>query len=177
MSSLTIKPGKAHKSCFDLQFKYDTKEVTMITVKNRSYLFVVLLFSFGTTVWAGDCSVEALKGDFGFTEQGTLVKTLPGLPAPLPYASTGIASFDGTGHLSGKVTANFGGVAVSLTFSGTYAVNPDCTFTTQFTNSAGLTLSQAGVIVGQGVFQEGRYIHTDDTIVASGVSKRPASGK
>ncbi len=130
-----------------------------------------------TPVEAGNCSVKSAKGSWGFLEQGTLVKPTAGLPAPLPYSSAGIATFDGEGAFSGTVTANFGGVKVTGTFTGTYTVDSECNMATTFTNSLGLIVHQAGTVVGQGAFLEARYIYTDDFWVVTGTAKPLASGQ
>lgn len=72
-------------------------------------------------------------GSVGFLEQGTFLAPA----AMVPYASSGIATFDGAGHVSGKVTTNIGGAQHIDTFSGAYIVNSDCTFSIDFTGSMG----------------------------------------
>lgn len=94
----------------------------------------------------------------------------------VPYASSGIATFDGAGHVSGKVTANIGRNQHIDTFSGTYTVNSDWTFSIDFTGSMGDPHQQVGTITGEGIFQEGRYIYTDTNLVVTGPHGRLRQG-
>ena len=146
----------------------------MVMGKARwSIIVVAVLLSLGATiVEAGDCSVASIKGSFGFVEQGTGLQT-----TPRPYTNSGIATFDGTGLVSGKFTLNVGGVSAPGTFTGTYTVDPDCTFSIQFTTSLGGVFHQVGTLTGEGIFQEGHYIYTDTGLVATGTAKRISSGK
>ena len=143
--------------------------------RTLQWSIMLLLFSVGvTTVIAGNCSLATLKGSIGFTEQGTV------LPAPsvtLPYASTGIVTFDGDGHLKGRVTSRIGGTVHEDTFTGTYAVDADCTFKADITGAAGDVHHQVGTITGEGIFLEGRYIYTDPGLVATGIAKMTTSQK
>ena len=69
----------------------------------------------------GVCSNANVAGKWGFTTNGTVV----GIG---PRASLGIFTLDGAGNLlNGKATASLNGNITDETFSGTYAVNPDCT--------------------------------------------------
>src|ERR1700736_6735870 len=59
------------------------------------------------------CSVSALKGIYSVLAEGTVVAQLPNLPAPpFPFAEVAIDYLDGTVKISGKFTANVGGVVV-----------------------------------------------------------------
>ena len=76
------------------------------------------------------CSNHTLRGDYGFTIDGTL--TLPP-PAPSPLVR-GVARqhFDGHGNHTQVDFVSIGGVPQSTDWrpaSGTYEVNPDCTGT------------------------------------------------
>ena len=67
------------------------------------------------------CSNASVAGKWGFTTNGTVV----GIG---PRDSLGILTLDGAGNLlNGKATASLNGSVTDETFSGTYAVNPDCT--------------------------------------------------
>ncbi len=146
----------------------------MITTRTMSLSLVGLLFAFGAVVKAGDCSVKSIQGSFGFVEQGTVIVSSTVM---LPYASSGLATFDGNGHLSGKVTSRIGGMVHNDTFTGTYSVDADCTFSIDFTGSLGDPHHQVGTITGEGIFQEGRYVYTDANLVATGTAKRSSSGR
>jgi hypothetical protein len=145
----------------------------MVTVRSSLYIWVVLLISFGTAVKAGNCSVASIDGSYGFAEQGTVLAP----PLMLPYATSGILTADGAGHLSGKVTVHAGGMVHLGTFSGTYTVDPDCTFSIVFTTEDNSVFHVVGTITGEGVFQESHYIYTDTNFVVSGTSKKSSSQK
>jgi len=120
------------------------------------------------------CSLATLKGTYGALEQGTIVAQLPGFPPPpVPFAISGIVTFDGAGNLSGVATASFGGATMSGPFKGTYTVNPDCTDSDEFTTSFGV-FHHAGTITGWagGILGEVQYIYTDPGVVASGTLKK-----
>jgi len=69
----------------------------------------------------GVCSNSTVAGKWGFTTNGTVVGVGP-------RDSLGIFTLDGAGHLvNGKATASLNGNITDETFSGTYAVNHDCT--------------------------------------------------
>src|ERR1700676_1995763 len=57
----------------------------------------------------GGCSLASLRGPYAVAGQGTLVASLPGIPAPAPWAESSLADFDGAGAFSGKGTVNIGG--------------------------------------------------------------------
>ena len=145
----------------------------MVMGKARwSIVVVAVLLSLGATiVKAGDCSVASVKGSFGFVEQGTALQ-----PTPRLYANSGIVTLDGTGLLLGKFTLNVGGVSASGTLTGTYTVDPDCTYSLQFTTSLGAVLHQVGTFTGEGIFQEAHYIYTDNLVV-TGTAKKISSAK
>ena len=71
------------------------------------------------------CSNASLQGSFGFTNTGTNIA----LPPPLagPIAQIGRQTFDGRGNTHGIGTLSANGNVNHVTFSGTYAVSPDCT--------------------------------------------------
>ena len=73
-----------------------------------------------------ECSNATLRGSFGFSSTGTLLA----IPAPSagPFAEIGRQTFDGTGdNTEGTATLSANGNINHVTFSGTYAVSPDCT--------------------------------------------------
>lgn len=147
----------------------------MLTRIAKLSILAVVVFSFGaTTANAKGCSIKTITGSFGFVEQGTLLP--PAVLAPVPYTNTGIATFDGDGNVSGTFTRNAGGSTASGTFTGTYTVDADCTFTIDFTTSTMLHLHQTGNITGDGIFQEGHYIYTDAFLVATGAARRVPRG-
>jgi hypothetical protein len=75
-----------------------------------------------------NCSLATLKGSYGYTAAGTI-------PGVGDFVAVGIFASDGAGQVSGADTAAASiGVTEQRTFSGTYAVDADCTgsFTLQF---------------------------------------------
>ncbi|MGB9202925.1 MAG: hypothetical protein WCB94_03010 [Terriglobales bacterium] len=124
------------------------------------------------------CSLATLNGSYGVLEQGTFLAQLPGSPPP-PFlaVNSAIATYDGAGHVSGTNTASFGGVIVPGTFTGTYTVNSDCTYSMEFTAlPLGVVLHETGTITGRGMFQEIHLIYKDPFLVASGTAKKMPPG-
>jgi len=124
----------------------------------------------------GKCSQAMLKGRYGVIEQATVLAPLPGAPAP-PFAAVNsvLANYDGAGNVSGTYTSSFGGLIVPGTFSGTYTVASDCTYTDQLTSpQLGLVAHHTGTITA-GLQVNAMY--TDSMMVGWGTGKRiPAGG-
>ncbi len=125
---------------------------------------------------APPCSLATLNGTYGVWEQGTIAPAPPELPIPIVMAA--LATYDGAGNLSGTFQASLGGLPVPGTFSGTYTVASDCTYTETFVADppGGAPLHVSGVITGQGTFREIHYIYTDLGRVISGVAKKTPPG-
>jgi hypothetical protein len=122
--------------------------------------------------WSRRCSLATLKGTYGYIEQGTIVAAFPGFPPPpLLLATSGALTYDGKGHLSGAGTTSLNGLIFPDTFAGTYTVNPDCTYSTQFTTSIGMVLHEAGTITGPGGAREIHSIDADAGMVASATDR------
>jgi hypothetical protein len=113
------------------------------------------------------CTDRSLRGEYGFTAQG-VVTAASGLPAPLPgpFASAGQATFDGEGHFTLTATASFNGLIQPAATSGTYRVNPDCTYTSIADNGA--TFYSAIVDGGDEI----AIIQTTPGVVISGRARR-----
>lgn len=119
---------------------------------------------------SANCSLATLKGTYGALEEGTI---LPSIPVVL----TANATYDGEGKESGTFTANIGGLPVAGTFTGTYSVASDCTYTEEFVATPpGVSLHVSGVITGNGTFREINYIYTDPDRVAFGTAKKTPPG-
>jgi hypothetical protein len=116
----------------------------------------------------GNCSLATLKGSFGFFEHATLI-----VDPPLRMVTAGVIHFDGNGSSSGESITNVEGwgVAGVDAFTGTYAVNPDCTYSGDLTSGED-TFHFVGTITGSGMLQETRYVITDPGWVAAGTLKR-----
>ena len=90
------------------------------------------------------CTVETLRGSFGFTGQGFATGSST-LPAPIgafvPFANLGVVTFDGQGKSFESDAFSFGGQIGQQTSSGPYTVNPNCT------GSSTLTFSPGGAVL------------------------------
>ena len=75
------------------------------------------------------CNLTTLKGSFGYSSTGTLLKNYVLPPFAGPFAEVGIQSFDGSGGTSATATLSSNGNIVPVTVTGTYTVNSDCTGT------------------------------------------------
>ncbi len=71
------------------------------------------------------CSNASVAGKWAFTSTGTLI--LP--TGPVQVAAVATFTEDASGNLSGSQTRSLGGDVADETFTGTAAVNPDCTAT------------------------------------------------
>jgi hypothetical protein len=122
----------------------------------------------------GRCSLATLKGSFGFLDQITYLVGPP--PPPWPLVSSGLATYDGAGKVSGKFTLNANGVVVSGTATGTYTVNPDCTYSDEVTDNFGNVTHRLGTITGGEIFKGIDYIFTDAFWVGSGRARKTPLG-
>jgi hypothetical protein len=114
------------------------------------------------------CTNASLRGTFAFTASGVTLMSSP-VPTPLlgPFASGGTATFDGRGRFTLTATSSFNGVVQGpATIGGGYAVNPDCTYTSQAEN--GVTFR--AVIVDEG--DELLILQTTPGVVISGRALR-----
>jgi len=138
--------------------------------------FLVLLL-FGVTAvngWAAECSLETLKGGYGLDERGTIVALSP----PLPFVTSGIIFYDGNGKLSGNETTSLGGGPMPGTFTGTYTVNSDCTYSDSVVVSpSGTLLNHEGTIAGDGISREVHVIETDPGVVSVATIKKTPVGR
>lgn len=137
-------------------------------------LMLLVLFA-GRPLYAsppGNCSLATLNGSYSFFEAATLI----GDPA-MRMVTSGIIRFDGSGNSSGESITNIEGLGVTGvdTFTGTYAVNSDCTYSGDLTGG-GVTFHFVGTITGSGMLQETHYVITDPGWVAPGAVKRIQPG-
>lgn len=142
-----------------------------------SFLLVAVLLTVTTvTGWARQCSQETVKGNWVAFEQGTVV--IPGAP-PIFVVLVANVTFDGAGNLSGTYRTSIGGFTSveNGTFTGTYTVSADCSYSDFFTPVPQLfgtgPLHHTGFITGEGILQEAHYIYSDKGGSAiSGTAKR-----
>lgn len=143
----------------------------MSTTRLLGVLLTLLAFFAMPALYAsplGNCSLATLNGNYSFFEAATLI----GEPA-MKMVTSGIIHFDGNGNSSGESITNMEGwgVAGLDTFTGTYAVNSDCTYSGDLTGG-GVTFHFVGTIAGDGMLQETHYVITDPGWVAPGTVKR-----
>jgi hypothetical protein len=119
----------------------------------------------------GGCSQGTLQGTYAIFGHGFF--TLPDLPPLLPGAHAGMLTADGLGNVSGEETFNHAGIAGSDTYTATYTVNPDCTFSATVTFADQSVLHEVGTVSGVGRFQEVHSIATDSGIVFADTIKKP----
>ena len=117
----------------------------------------------------GKCSVATLKGTFGTFEQGTVVADIGFGPPPFPAVVAGTITYDGAGNFTSTFSANFNGIPFTSAATGTYLVNPDCTYSDSVpsTDSNG-----AGIITGEGTEQEVHFVYTGGSVLAAGTLKK-----
>lgn len=117
---------------------------------------------------AKPCSLATLNGTYAFFGEGTLV----GDP-PIRIVTSGIMNYDGAGNISGESMNNVDGAgALPDTFTGTYVVNPDCTFYGQHTDPYGETLHFAATLSGTGASHGYNFMVTDPGWIAYGTTRK-----
>ncbi|MGE5358038.1 MAG: hypothetical protein ACM3NQ_03410 [Bacteroidales bacterium] len=121
----------------------------------------------------GQCSVATLKGTYGNLEQGTVLMDVFGMTAPIPFAVAGVITYDGAGNLSGIFKSSFGGFILPGNATGTYTVNPDCTYSDYIPTTQ---IHRKGTITGEGMLQEIQTITTDAWLMATGTKRRTPVG-
>jgi len=89
-------------------------------------LFLAALGGITPVSQAGQCSLGSSAGSYGFTLSGVVILSTGGVP----IAAVGRADLDAAGNVSGTESRSVGGGFADETFTGTYAVNADCTGTT-----------------------------------------------
>jgi len=90
------------------------------------FIFLATLLGTPGAAHARSCSLTGTAGNYGFTLTGVVILGT----GPVPIAAVGRAALDATGNVSGTESRSVGGGFADETFTGTYAVNPDCTGTT-----------------------------------------------
>jgi hypothetical protein len=113
------------------------------------------------------CSNASLKGTFSHMATG--FSTAPPAMAG-PLAGVGTDTFDGNGNIKGTATLSVNGNIVSVSETGTYKVNDDCTgtYTVQFSGGGGTSAS----FVITSSWNEIQAICTDSGTVLSHIFRR-----
>jgi hypothetical protein len=113
------------------------------------------------------CGQRSLHGAYGYAFQGQVIP--PGIPE-LDTSVAGRIVFDAHGGLSGYEWASTNGAQETVTFHGSYSVQPDCTGTATLVNSNGRTDHiTLGLIEGG---QEFNFTVTDPGVVITGLASR-----
>ena len=116
---------------------------------------------------AEGCGLRSLNGAYGFAFQGQVV---PPEVVELDIAGAGRIVFDAHGGLSGKEWDSTNGLQETLTFTGSYSVQPDCTGTASLVNSNGRTDHiKFGLVKGGEGFH---FTVTDPGVVLTGRTTR-----
>jgi hypothetical protein len=120
---------------------------------------------------AEGCGPRSLNGAYGYAFQGQVIP--PGT-TEFDTAIAGRIVFNAHGGLSGYEWDSTNGFQETLTFSGSYAVQPDCTGTATLVNSNGRTDHiTLGLIEGG---QEFNFTVTDPGVVITGRPSRQGIG-
>jgi hypothetical protein len=132
--------------------------------------FAVLALGVAPAANAGNkgCSLATLKGTFADKDTGFI--TSPPEAAG-PFAGVNLETFDGEGALTGTGAGSLNGKPVSLTYTGTYTVSPDCTgtYTIQI-SPLGLTTHAFFVIADRG--NELQIVITDPGTAITCIARR-----
>ena len=116
---------------------------------------------------AEGCGLRSLNGAYGYAFQGQVIP--PGT-TEFDAAIAGRIVFNAHGGLSGYEWDSTNGVQETLTFTGSYSVQPDCTGTATLVNSNGRTDHiTLGLIEGG---QEFNFTVTDPGVVITGRPSR-----
>lgn len=112
-----------------------------------------------------NCSNAGIKGTLGFHGGGWNVsKSL------IPVAFVAQVKADGAGNVSGTQQGSFGGSIYSVSLSGTYMVNANCTGTITYTMSGGSTSHGNFVLVNGGASL--LSIQTDAGVIATAFTQK-----
>jgi hypothetical protein len=109
------------------------------------------------------CDNGSISGSYGYTVNGTNLGV--GL-----VAAVGRVTSDGRGNLTATDTLSAAGTILRRTITGSYAVNPNCTGSGQFTDNFGLTVRLDFVVSDGG--DEFQFIQTDPGTIFTGLAKK-----
>lgn len=120
----------------------------------------------------GPCSNATLHTNYLYVANGFFAP--PDYPQALgsyvPFAFSGVISFDGKGNLSGWDTVSLGGNIVPRTYTGTYDVKPHCSATMELKDTLGNDIHTVNFIYQGG--KELAVINTDPGTVLAFNAKR-----
>jgi hypothetical protein len=128
-----------------------TKEMIMKRTSHAKTFAIAIAtaLTLGISPWAmaddKGCSIETLKGTFGYTSTGSII-TAPIQPLIGPSAEVGTQTFDGKGGVSFAFNSSQNGNLDSGTAKGIYKVNDDdCTGT--FTEATPMFTSHFSFVI------------------------------
>jgi hypothetical protein len=81
------------------------------------------------------CTNNNLNGVYALNMSGTVISWVLA-PAGL-FSRVGKVTFDGNGNFTSSVQTSYGGLIEPETFTGTYSVNANCSFTTTYSGTSG----------------------------------------
>ena len=118
-------------------------------------------------VAAAGCSNHSLHGSYGAAISGSIFNNGSEVA---DLAGAGQLTFDGEGKLVGTETDSTNGQISSVTITGTYTVNVDCTGTATLVNSNGRTDHVNIVLVDNG--RQFAFVDTDPGVVLAGTDTK-----
>jgi hypothetical protein len=127
------------------------------------FLFVFALAA--PNLYASRCSNASLNGTYGYSSQG-FVEVTPDINTTgfVPFAQSGIISYDGAGKLVAGTftysTTTANGGSFKGTFTGSYKVHSNCTGKVEVDLTDGTIFHFDLVVLGPGLHT---YLNTDPT--------------
>ena len=121
---------------------------------------------------AGDsCNDKTLEGKWGFTLQGSVLGPIGGFGAGL-VSLVSVIDSNGSGAFTATGKANVGGVTITNTVTGSYAVNSDCTGTATWHYPGGWTMDLFFVITGEGNDRQVWLVNSNQPAVLHGTARK-----
>lgn len=137
-----------------------------------SLFFAAVFAALLPAAHAQSCSLPRVAGNYALTNTGTVI----GIG---PRSAVGIWTMDAAGTINGKGTSSLNGAIFVETFSGTYAVNPDCTGTATveiFDQSGNLLFTVTAELAWDDNMREVRFIFTSAVSPVLGALQTVISG-
>jgi hypothetical protein len=144
---------------------------------NKIALFVgILIAGIAPAGAQSPCSTANLVGVYSFVASGTVLATPSGPLSAFPgaFAAAGQTVYDGDGTAFGVITVSLNGTIVTSSWTASYKVNPDCTFSKTITLKIGPTIDF--FISAGDNFNELRFVATDAGLAITGSAKKLRPG-
>lgn len=128
---------------------------------------IIAVVQFGSSAHAQagsptTCSDATVSGPYAWYATGS---------SKSPFAKAGNELFDGHGHSHGFYSISVNGtITRHLSFTGSYAINPDCTGTETITDSTGAVTHYDDYYLPSGDQLE--FVRTDSGVVSAGRAER-----